>query len=99
MEPSVLEQAMQALCESDRQILRLLALRQQLASQLGRAWIQQGKSVALEERLAEVVSRLKARNPGPLDDASLARVFEMVIQATEPLLASISTGNGGGKRG
>ncbi len=98
MEHSVLEQALQALCESDRQILRLLTLRQQFASQLARAWVMQGKRVAPEERVSEVVSRLKSSNPGPLDDACLARVFETVIQLTEPLLANLSTSNGGGKK-
>jgi chorismate mutase len=99
MEEAVLERAIQALDESDRQILRLLSLRQHLAMQLAQLWIKHGPSVGVEERVSDVVSRLRLRNPGPLDDESLRRLFMRVIQATEPLLTSLCTENGGGKKG
>lgn len=98
MEHSVLEQAMQALHESDRQIFHLLSQRHHLAAQLARALIEQGRTLDMEMRVSEVVSRLRLRNPGPLDDECLARVFEVVIRATEPLLTSLFTGNDGGKK-
>ena len=98
MEHAVLEQAMQALRESDQQILRLLCQRYHLVAQLARTLLAQGKRLDVEMRVSEVVSRLRAHNPGPLDDESLARVFESVIRATEPLLTSLLTANGGGKK-
>ena len=98
MEHVVLAQAMQALRESDQQILRLLGQRYHLAAQLARALQAQGRTPDVEMRVSEVVSRLRGHNPGPLDDACLARVFETVILATEPLLTSLLTANGGGKK-
>ena len=98
MEHAVLEQAMQALRESDQQILRLLCQRYHLAAQLARALRAQGRRRDVEMRVSEVVSRLRVHNPGPLDDASLARVFEMVILATEPLPTRLLTAHGGGKK-
>jgi len=98
MEHAVLEQAMHAVRESEQQILRLLCQRYHLAAQLARALLAQGRRCDVEMRVSEVVSRLRAHNPGPLDDACLARVFETVIRATEPLLTSLHTANGGEKR-
>ncbi|MBI3325722.1 MAG: chorismate mutase [Nitrospinae bacterium] len=98
MEHAVLEQAMQALRESDQQILRLLCQRSHLAAQLARALLAQGRRIDVEMRVSEVVARLRAHNPGPLDDECLARVFERVILATEPLPTSLLTANGGGKK-
>jgi chorismate mutase len=99
MEDSVLEQAMQALYESDRQIVRLLTLRYQLAAQLAQISLGQGRHVSPEERVSAVVSRLVRRNPGPLDDHRLAAIFAMVIELTEPLSIGFSTKNGAPKKG
>jgi chorismate mutase len=99
MEHSVLEQAMQALYESDQQIVRLLTLRYQLAAQLAQRSLAQGQHVSPEERVSAVVSRLIGRNPGPLDDQRLAAIFAMVIELTEPLTIGLSTSNGGPKKG
>jgi chorismate mutase len=99
MEDSVLEQAMQALYESDRQIVRLLILRHQLAAQLAQLSLGQGQPVSPEERVSAVVSRLIRRNPGPLDDQRLAAIFAMVIELTEPLSIGFSTKNGAPKKG
>ncbi len=99
MEDSVLAQAMQALYESDRQIVRLLILRHQLAAQLAQLSLGQGQPVSPEERVSAVVSRLIRRNPGPLDDQRLAAIFAMVIELTEPLSIGFSTKNGAPKKG
>jgi chorismate mutase len=99
MEDSVLEQAMQALYESDRQIVRLLTLRYQLAARLAQISLGQGRHVSPEERVSAVVSRLVRRNPGPLDDQCLAAIFAMVIELTEPLSIGFSTKNGAPKKG
>jgi chorismate mutase len=99
MEDSVLEQAMQALYESDRQIVRLLILRYRLAAQLAQISLGQGQPVSPEERVSAVVSRLIRRNPGPLDDQRLAAIFAMVIELTEPLSIGFSTKNGAPKKG
>jgi chorismate mutase len=99
MEHSVLKQAMQALYESDQQIVRLLTRRYQLAAQLAQIVPAQGQHVSPEERLSAVVSRLARRNPGPLDDQHLAAIFAMVIELTEPLSIGLSTRNGAPKKG
>ena len=97
MEYSVLEQAVEALYESDQQIVRLLTLRYQLASRLARLSLAQGRHVSLEERVSAVVSRLARHNPGPLDDRRLAAIFAIVIELTDPLSIGLSTGNGAPK--
>lgn len=99
MEHSVLEQAMQALYASDEQIVQLLTLRHQLASQLAQASTAHGKPLTFEERISAVVSRLARCNPGPLDNGRLASIFEMVIRVTEPLSIGLSGGNGAAKKG
>jgi chorismate mutase len=99
MEHSVLEQALQALEASDQRIAQLLSLRRQLASQLAKAIPSQGMLPSLEQRLAAVVSRLAAGNPGPLDRQRLAAIFETVIRLTEPLCGGFAARNGAAKKG
>jgi len=99
MEHSVLEQAMQALYESDQQIVRLLTRRYRLAAQLAQIALAQGQHVSPQERVSAVLSRLIHRNPGPIDDQRLAAIFAMVIELTEPLSIGFSTSNGAPKRG
>lgn len=99
MEHSVLEEALQALDESDHEILRLLTLRSRLAWQLARASMRQGRCAEVEDRLSGVFSRLTGRNAGPLDDESLRQLFRAVIQATEPPCTSLSVNHPGGKKG
>jgi chorismate mutase len=99
MEHSVLEQALQALEASDKRIVQLLTLRRQLASQLAQAALAQGTLASLEARVAAIVSRLAAGNPGPLDSQRLASIFEAVIRLTEPLSAGLSGRNGAAKKG
>jgi chorismate mutase len=99
MEHSVLEQAMQALHASDEQIVQLLTLRRQLASQLAQATIALGKPLHLQERVSAVVSRLARCNLGPLDNRRLASIFELVVEVTEPLCIGLPTRNGAAKKG
>lgn len=98
MEQSTFEQAMRALDESDQEILHLLRLRRQIAARLAHAWKMQGRRFALEERVSDVLSRLRLRNAGPLDDASLTQLFQAVIQATEPLFTCLSADIHEGKK-
>ena len=99
MEHSVLEQAMQALNASDEQIVQLLLLRRQLASQLAQACTALGRPLTFEERVSAVVSRLARGNSGPLDDQRLASIFAMVIRLTEPFPIGSSPRNGAAKKG
>jgi chorismate mutase len=99
MEHSVLELALQALQASDERIVQLLAQRQQLASQLAQAALDQGTPYTLEERVDAVVSRLTRCNPGPLDNQRLASIFETVVRGTEPLSGGLSSRNGAAKKG
>jgi len=99
MKNSVLEQALQALEASDKRIVQLLALRQQLGSLLAQAALTQGPLLSLEECVAAVVSRLAPSNPGPLDTVRLASIFETVIRLTEPLCVALSARNGAAKKG
>jgi chorismate mutase len=99
MEHSVLEQVLQAIEASDQRIAQLLAQRQQLASQLAQALLDQGTPYTLEERVDAVVSRLTQCNPGPLDNQRLASIFETVVRGTEPLSVGLSSRNGAAKKG
>jgi len=89
MEHSTFEQAMRALDEAEREILDLLRLRREVATRLALASMLQGRRPVLEERVSDVVSRLRLRNAGPLDDISLTRLFQAIIQATEPLFSRL----------
>jgi chorismate mutase len=99
MEPSVLEQAMQALEASDQQIVQLLVLRSQLAAQLAQASQAPKTPATIEERVSLVVGRLIRQNSGPLDQARLTSLFAWVVQLTEPLCIGLSAGNGAPKKG
>lgn len=98
MEQSTFEQAMRALDESEREILYLLRLRREIATRLAHASMMQGMRLGLEERVVDVVSRLRRRNAGPLDDASLTQLFQAVIQATEPIFTCFSADIHEGKK-
>jgi chorismate mutase len=99
MEHSVLEHAMQALAASDEQIVQLLLLRRQLASQLAQACTALGRPLTFAERVSAVVSRLARGNSGPLDNQRLASIFALVIRVTEPLSSGLSPRNGAAKKG
>lgn len=98
MEHSTFEQAMRALDESEREILELIRLRREVATRLALASMMPGRRLVLEERVSDVVSRLRLRNAGPLDDAALTQLFQAIIQATEPLFSRLSGDMQGEKR-
>lgn len=95
MESRSFEQAMQAVRDADQAIFRLLCQRHRLAAQLAQALTQQGRQPLIDGRIPAVISRLTFRNLGPLADESVARVFETVIQATEPCLQGVPTAHSG----
>jgi chorismate mutase len=99
MKHSVQQQALQAIEASDRRIAQLLTLRRRLAFQLAQAAPAQEAVRSLDERVAAVVSRLAAGNPGPLDRQRLAAIFETVIRLTEPPCVGFAARNGAAKKG
>lgn len=98
MEHPTFEQAIRALDEAEREILDLLRLRREIATRLAHASMMQGRRLGLEERVSDVVSRLRLRNAGPLDDAAVTQLFQAIIQATEPLFSCLSGDMQGEKR-
>lgn len=67
----------------DDELLRLLAERARLAQEVGR--LKQGNHVYRPEREAQVLRRLRAANPGPLSDESVARLFREIMSACRAL--------------
>jgi chorismate mutase-like protein len=65
--------------EIDRKLLELLNERSRCAIEIGKIKRAQNVRVYDPEREREILRRLKAENQGPLDEESLQRLFERVI--------------------
>ena len=63
----------------DLELLALLSKRARVALQIAEAKARAGLPVVDPDRERQVVARLQARNPGPLSDAALARVYAAIM--------------------
>ena len=70
-----------AIDEIDAKILDLINQRLLLAQQIGAAKKQGGIQVADRQREKNILDRLRRKNNGPLDGASLQGIFEAIIAA------------------
>jgi chorismate mutase len=69
----------------DEQLVALLSERAACALDIGR--LKEARRIAVYQptREAEVLARVRAANPGPLDDAAMARLFERIIDEARRL--------------
>ena len=65
--------------EIDRQLVQLLNERSKCAIEIGKIKHDLNMRVYDPEREREILRRIKETNDGPLDDESLQRLFERVI--------------------
>ena len=65
--------------EIDRKLLELLNERSRCAIEIGKIKRAQNVPIYDPEREGEILRRMKAENPGPLDEEGLQRLFERVI--------------------
>jgi len=69
----------------DRIVLELLNERSKSANAIGHVKQQLGLPIYVPEREHQVLDGVLERNPGPLDDAAVRRLFERIIDETRSL--------------
>lgn len=73
----------------DRELLALLNRRARLAHEVGEIKKREGSVVFRPEREAQVIEGLKAANPGPLANASVAPIWREIMSACRALEAPL----------
>lgn len=63
----------------DTAMLHLLSLRTELALEVGKLKGQAGLVLRVPEREREILNRMKALNPGPLDSKAVERIYQMIL--------------------
>ena len=63
----------------DTAMLHLLNLRTELALEVGRFKTEEGVALRVPEREREILNRLKALNPGPLDGEAIAKIYQLIL--------------------
>jgi chorismate mutase/prephenate dehydratase len=63
----------------DTALLHLLNLRAELALEVGRLKADEGVSLRVPAREQEILSRMKALNPGPLAIDSVAKIYQAIL--------------------
>jgi chorismate mutase-like protein len=63
----------------DTAMLHLLNLRTELALEVGKLKGQAGLLLRVPEREREILNRMKALNPGPLDGRSIERIYQNIL--------------------
>jgi chorismate mutase-like protein len=63
----------------DTAMLHLLNLRTELALEVGKLKGQEGLVLRVPEREREILNRMKALNPGPLDGKAIERIYQMIL--------------------
>ena len=71
--------------ELDELLLRLLSARAACAGEIGREKKLLGLEIYQPTREAEVLAHVQRINPGPLNDASMKRLFERIIDEARRL--------------
>lgn len=63
----------------DTAMLHLLNLRTELALEVGKLKGEAGHVLRVPEREREILNRMKALNPGPLDGKAIERIYQVVL--------------------
>lgn len=71
-----------AIDEIDEEILNLLNKRIEIAQRIGRIKKENNLPVYVPEREETIISRLKRKNPGPINEQSIQNVFNVIIEET-----------------
>ena len=71
--------------ELDEALVKLLSARAACALEVGRAKKLLGLDIYQPSREAEVLAHVQRVNPGPLNDASMKRLFERIIDEARRL--------------
>lgn len=69
----------------DDELLQIFNRRAGLALAIGEIKKAEGRAVYDPTREKKIFDRMKATNPGPLDDGAIVRLFERVIDETRRL--------------
>jgi chorismate mutase len=75
----------QAIDRLDNELLRIFNERAALALEIGEIKKERGLPVYDPTREKKIFDRMKAANPGPLDDGAIVRLFERVIDESRRL--------------
>ena len=65
--------------EVDAAVLKLVNLRADMAIEIGKLKSQEGIGLRVPAREREIVERMQAANPGPLDAESIAKIYETIV--------------------
>jgi chorismate mutase/prephenate dehydratase len=82
---AVLQSLRERIDAVDGELLTLLNRRARLAQEVGELKKREGSVVFRPEREAQVIDGLKARNPGPLQDESVAPIWREIMSACRGL--------------
>ncbi|MGH9716473.1 MAG: chorismate mutase [Candidatus Acidiferrales bacterium] len=63
----------------DTALLHLLNLRTELALEVGRLKNESGTALRAPMREQEILSRMKALNPGPLDSEAISNIYQLLL--------------------
>lgn len=64
----------------DTALLHLLNLRTELALEVGRLKNDNGVALRVPEREQEILTRMKALNPGPLDGIAIGNIYQVMLR-------------------
>ena len=81
--------------ELDTELVTLLSERATCALGIGRIKETSGQAVYQPGREADVLARVRASNPGPLDDRAITRLFERIIDEARRLERQVHAETGG----
>ena len=85
-EPTLtIDQIREAIDALDDELLRIFNERASLALHIGEIKKERGLAVYDPNREKKIFARMKAANPGPLDDGAIVRLFERVIDESRRL--------------
>jgi chorismate mutase len=65
--------------EVDAAVLKLVNLRADMAIEIGKLKSREGIGLRTPSREREIVVRMQAANPGPLDAESIAKIYETIV--------------------
>ena len=63
----------------DNAMLQLLNLRTELALEVGRLKGEQGLQLRVPAREHQILTRMKRLNPGPLSEASVGKIYQLIL--------------------
>lgn len=63
----------------DTAMLHLLNLRAELAVEVGRMKSEEGVPLRSRTREQEILTRMRDLNPGPLDDQTVAKIYQLIL--------------------